>query len=655
MKRILVANRGEIAVRILRTAQDQGYETVALFSDADESSRHVAMADQAVRIGPSAASESYLDAQRILDAAAKTNADAIHPGYGFLSENAEFARRVVAAGLVWIGPAPESMEVMGNKARAKAAVADVNVPLIPGYFGDDQSTVAFAKAADEIGYPVMVKAADGGGGRGMRQVACPDDLADAIARAKSESLQAFGSDELLLEKAVVNARHIEVQIFGDQHGQIVHLGERDCSIQRRHQKVIEEAPSPAVSESLRASMGQAAIAVAEAVNYQNAGTVEFLLSETGDFYFMEMNTRLQVEHPVTEMVTGLDLVAWQLLVAEGRPLPLNQSQITLSGHAIEARLYAETPDNDFLPSIGTIRHWQAPMGDGVRVDDSLQSGTEITPYYDAMIAKLITSGSDREIARRRMARALRNTVVLGVDTNRRFLLDTVANPVFSAGDATTSFIEKFWQPRSDSVSTESAVLAAVVLYLQSHSGDADLSRWSTRPTTCRFSADMAFPLVRVQATDGAVNVIAVTNGEQTCQVRIESCGNRRLRYELDGVLKIAWFSVDDRTVWLQHGSETVSLTDALLAPVESADSQSSGRVVAPMPGSVLSIKVVAGESVRKGDTLLILEAMKMEQSIVSDTDGTITEILVAPGQQMKPHELMMVITPGERPISQPLG
>ncbi len=390
MNKILIANRGEIAVRIIRTAKSLGYATVAVFSDVDEDACHVDLADQAVRLGGPAPGESYLNADRIIAAARQSEADAIHPGYGFLSENAEFARQVMAAGLTWIGPSPEAMEVMGNKAAAKAAVADGDVPLIPGYFGEDQSDKAFAAAAANVGYPVMVKAASGGGGRGMRFVDQADDLQAALSSARSESLKAFRSDELLLEKAIVNPRHIEFQIFADQHGNTVHLGERDCSIQRRHQKVIEETPSPAVSPELRERMGTAAVEVARAVNYTNAGTVEFLLDEDGEFYFIEMNARLQVEHPVTELITGFDLVEWQLQVAEGEPLPVSQDEITLEGHAIEARLYAESPENDFLPSTGTIQHWWPASGDGIRVDHGLKSGQEITPFYDAMIAKVIT-------------------------------------------------------------------------------------------------------------------------------------------------------------------------------------------------------------------------------------------------------------------------
>jgi len=447
--KILIANRGEIACRIIRTVQALGYEAVALFSDADEDAPHVALADLAVRIGPADVGESYVE----------------------------------AAGLTWIGPQPEAIEIMGNKAAAKRAVADSGVPLVPGYAGSEQDDTTFVAAAAEIGYPVMVKAAAGGGGRGMRLVQTAAGLVAGLASARSESLKAFGSDELLLEKAIVNPRHIEFQIFGDQHGNVIHLGERDCSIQRRHQKVVEEAPSPAVSSELRQKMGAAAVAAAQAVNYVGAGTVEFLLDESGDFYFIEMNTRLQVEHPVTELITGLDLVEWQLLVADGQPLPLTQNEVTLTGHAIEVRLYAESPENDFLPSTGTVWLYKAPSGSGIRVDDGLRSGQSITPFYDAMVAKIITSGATRAIAMRRLRRALLQTTVLGVETNRGFLLETVNHPLFVQGQATTAFIDNTWQPnpqpQQQSLSPKMQALAAV--------------RWGTQ--TCDFACDKRRALI----------------------------------------------------------------------------------------------------------------------------------------------------------------
>lgn len=646
MNKILIANRGEIAVRVIRTAQSLGYGTVAVFSDADADAPHVALADQAVRLGPAEAAESYLNTERLLEAARETGADAIHPGYGFLSENADFARLVTNAGLTWIGPPPDAMEVMGNKAAAKAAIADSKVPTIPGYFGEDQSDAAFAKAAEQIGFPVMVKAAAGGGGRGMRLVNKPDDLTAALASARSESLKAFSSDELLLEKAIVNPRHVEFQVFADQHGNTVHLGERDCSIQRRHQKVVEEAPSPAVSPELREKMGQAAVAAAEAVSYTNAGTVEFLLDENDDFYFIEMNTRLQVEHPVTELISGFDLVAWQLQVAEGGRLPATQQDISLQGHAIEVRLYAESPDNDFLPSTGTVLHWNPPTGDGVRVDHGLQSGQQITPFYDAMIAKVITWGDIREIAQRRLSRALLNTEVLGVDTNRRFLRKTIQHPVFVSGEATTAFIEQTASDAPESDNSSLSLLAAAVLYQTSRQQYSEqLTALGSHSTTYRLQADSPDRITQVEATGDRLRI---TCDDCTAEIRVLACEDHRLQFEMNNVRDTAtWAFGADHCLWIQHGEDCASFTDTLLAPADSADGHGSGKIVAPMPGSVLRVDVAAGTVVEKGQPLLVLEAMKMEQTIEADLPGTVSEVLVETGQQVTPRQLIIVIEPAE--------
>ncbi|MGB1253920.1 MAG: acetyl/propionyl/methylcrotonyl-CoA carboxylase subunit alpha [Candidatus Promineifilaceae bacterium] len=642
--KILIANRGEIACRIIRTAQGLGYATVAVFSDADADAPHVQMADQAVRIGPAEVGESYLNAERMLDAARRSAADAIHPGYGFLSENANFAKQVAEAGLTWIGPPPAAIEIMGNKSAAKQAVADSNVPLVPGYAGADQTDAIFVAEADKIGYPVMVKASAGGGGRGMRLVHSADALPNALASARSEALKAFGSDELLLEKAIVNPRHIEFQVFGDQHGNIIHLGERDCSIQRRHQKVVEEAPSPALSAELRAKMGAAAVAAAQAVGYYSAGTVEFLLNEAGDFYFIEMNTRLQVEHPVTELITGLDLVEWMLLVADGQALPLTQEMVSLSGHAIEVRLYAESAENNFLPSTGTVWHYQTPAGDGVRVDDGLRSGMAITPFYDAMVAKLITYGPTRAVAQRRLRRALQQTVVLGVDTNRRFLLDTVTHPIFTAGEATTAFIEQTWRPKPAPPSTMLELLAAVILYQTSaQSGSqASFGNWGRQAATYCFDVEKRARLIYVESGSQG---LCVTLGEQTIDIRVLSCADNRLVYEVDSLRDVATFAFGaDGELWLQAGLETASFEDVLLAVVDSADVMGSGRIVAPMPGAVLRIDVAIGDRVQKGQSLLVLEAMKMEHTISAPFDGLIEQVLIQQGQQMKPREVMIVVS-----------
>jgi geranyl-CoA carboxylase alpha subunit len=411
---ILVANRGEIAVRVIRSAQQQGYRTIAVYSEADEQAPHVALADEAVLIGPAPVKDSYLDAARILQAARKTGAQAIHPGYGFLSENAEFSRACEEAGVVFIGPAPEAIEIMGNKAASKRRMLEADVPCIPGYQSEDQSDEILLAAAKDIGVPIMVKAAAGGGGRGMRLVTDLAELPVALSSARSEAENAFGSGDLILEKAVMQPRHVEIQIFGDSHGNVIHLGERDCSVQRRHQKVVEEAPCPVMTPELREAMGKSAVNAARSINYVGAGTVEFLLDAQSNFYFLEMNTRLQVEHPVTEMVTGQDLVAMQFHVAQGYALPLVQSEVCLNGHAIEVRLYAEDTRNDFLPATGTAHVWSPPVGEGIRVDHGLRQGQEISPFYDPMIAKIIAWGEDRNIARRRLVRALQTTCLSGV-------------------------------------------------------------------------------------------------------------------------------------------------------------------------------------------------------------------------------------------------
>ncbi|MEM8858296.1 MAG: acetyl-CoA carboxylase biotin carboxylase subunit [Chloroflexota bacterium] len=668
INKILIANRGEIAVRIIKTAQSLGYETVAVFSEADADAPHVSMADQAVLIGPAAVGESYLNMERVLAAAQKSGADAIHPGYGFLSENADFADLVIKHGITWIGPSPESMRIMGNKAAAKELLAtqsDVRVPMIPGYSGENQDDETFIKAAEDIGYPIMIKAAAGGGGRGMRLVHKAQALTPELDTARSESLKAFGSDELLIEKAIIEPRHIEVQVFGDQHGNIIHLGERDCSIQRRHQKVFEEAPSPIshLTESkfdgFRKRIGARAGAVARAVNYVGAGTVEFLVDLDGNAYFIEMNTRLQVEHPVTELITGQDLVAWQIAVAEGKPLPLTQDQVALNGHAIEVRLYAEDPDNQFLPSTGPIYYWQPPVGDGVRVDHGLKSGMEITPFYDAMIAKIIAYGETREIAQRRLNRALKNTAVFGLKTNREFLIETNNHPIFSAGEATTKFIEENWNPSEDVASDQMKAIAAVLFNRQLPDRSnillsnqpvspwsstqlvhwsSDSAAWSNRPFTCQLGDD----LITVEQDFDETYHVQVD--EDVLQIKCLEQSPNTLFFEQDGLRSTAVFAFEpDGDLWLQVDGKCHFFSDSLLNPPENADGEGSGRIVAPMPGAVMRLDVNVGDTVIKGQTLLILEAMKMEHAIPAPFDGTVEEILVVEGQQMQPKELMIVV------------
>ena len=482
---ILIANRGEIACRIIRTCRSLGIRAIAVYSEADVQARHVQLADEAVYIGSAPASDSYLSSDKIIAATQQVAADAIHPGFGFLAENADFAQACADAGLIFIGPTAAAMAAMGNKRAAKTLVEAVGVPTIPGYGGADQSNERLRQEVTRIGYPLMVKAAAGGGGKGMRLVSEAAQLDEALVSARREAVQAFGSDELILERAILQPRHIEFQVFGDAQGDVIHLGERECSIQRRHQKVIEETPSPALTDELRQKMGETAVSAAKAINYTNAGTVEFLLDEHGEFYFLEMNTRLQVEHPVTEMVTGIDLVAWQIAIAEGKPLPLTQEQVALRGHAIEARIYAENPANDFLPVTGDILLWQEPAGDGIRVESGLLAQDKVSIHYDPMLAKVVAWGEDRETAVRRLLYALQTTTLFGLITNIPFLQDILRQPAFQSGDLSTDFIDHHlsnWQSPSGDLNT--ALIAASLAQFQQHPQLANNSGyWRNNPNS----------------------------------------------------------------------------------------------------------------------------------------------------------------------------
>ncbi len=484
---VLVANRGEIACRIIRAARAEGLRSVAVFSDADANAPHVRLADVAVRLGPSAPALSYLSIGALIDAAKATGADAVHPGYGFLAENADFAEGCAAAGLVFVGPPPAAIRAMGDKSAAKARMEAAGVPVAPGYHGDDQSLERFRREAERIGYPVMVKAAAGGGGRGMRIVRERADLDAALRACAAEAKSAFGDGRLLIERALLDARHVEVQIFGDMHGRIVPLGERDCSIQRRHQKVIEEAPSPAVSPGLREAMGAAAVKAAAAVGYVGAGTVEFLLDDKGRYYFLEMNTRIQVEHPVTECVTGVDLVRLQLRVAQGEPLPFAQGDVALRGHAIEARLYAEDPAADFLPSIGTLAAWRPASGEGVRIDAGVEAGYAVTPFYDSMLAKVVAHGATREEARGKLVGALKGTFVAGVVTNRDFLLHALERPEFVEGRATTAFVGE--APFAPAKPSRIALALASALIVARGPTPAPTAEWRSAPLRLAFDGE----------------------------------------------------------------------------------------------------------------------------------------------------------------------
>lgn len=657
---VLVANRGEIACRVIRTAKAQGYRTVAVYSDADAKAPHVLMADEAVYIGPSPVNESYLVQENILAAARSSGAEAIHPGYGFLSENAEFAKACGDAGLVFIGPSPDAIHLMGNKAEAKRRMIAAGVPCVPGYEGEDQSDAMLLREGANIELPLMVKAAAGGGGRGMRLVHKAEELANAIKLARAEAASAFGNGDLILEKAIIRPRHVEVQVFGDSHGTIVHLGERDCSVQRRHQKVVEEAPCPVMTEALREEMGAAAVAAAQSINYRGAGTVEFLLDESGKFYFLEMNTRLQVEHPVTELITGLDLVALQLQVAQGEPLGLTQSDITLTGHAIEVRLYTEDPTQDFLPTSGPVDLWSPPGGTGIRVDSGICSGQEISPFYDPMVAKIIASGPTREIARLRLIEALNKTILFGTRNNRDFLVACLKKDCFAAGQATTAFIaEEFSDGEiSDPIPTfaDSAVAAVLELALQHHAlydssviVAPQLRDWSS-----------ASPLVSRKQ---------YVHGEQIHDLAITPLGNTRYRvFDAGNTVVIELHSMADSTahvvideaqhivryhlpevgkLYLSIDGRAATFRDMIRLDGAQDQTGGSGRIVAPMHGLLLEVRVAAGDTVEEGQTLAVLEAMKMHYEIVADAAGVVNDVMAVAGKQVAADDLLIEIEVAE--------
>lgn len=621
--KILIANRGEIACRIQRTAQALGYRTVAVYSDADTDALHVQMADEAVHIGPAPVHQSYLNTEAILAAAQLTGADAIHPGYGFLSENPDFARACLQATLTFIGPSAEAIELMGSKRLSKLAMLDAGVPCIAGYQGSAQDDAILQQEAERIGFPLMIKASAGGGGRGMRLVHQREQLLEQLRTARSEAMNAFGSDELILEQALIDPRHVEVQLFGDRHGNLIYLGERDCSIQRRHQKVIEEAPCPVMTADLRQAMGEAALKAGRAVNYVGAGTVEFLLDRNGQFYFLEMNTRLQVEHPVTEMITGLDLVDWQLQIAAGQPLPLTQSQVTLTGHAMEVRLYAEDPAQGFLPQTGDVLRWEpAP---GVRIDHGLLEGQTVSPFYDPMLGKIIAHGASREEARRKLLRAVEDSVLLGVATNQRLLIDLLKHPDFINGDFSTGLIAEHFSVISQQTATAEQLSLAAALFYQ-HSANQHpqtLARWrntASVPATYRLEVNGQLHSVSVddlQLTTDSRHASLVINGIR-----------RRIAYHLDG-----------NRLWLPG----LTVTDRTQQVASRQADASSGTVQAPMDGAIVDIRVCVGETVSKGQLLLVLEAMKMEHPLKAGIDGTVKEMRVMTGDQVRNRQVLLEI------------
>lgn len=641
MKRLLIANRGEIARRVIRTAHTMGIETVAVFSDPDANALHVREATSAYALGGAASADSYLRVDRLLDAAVATGADAVHPGYGFLSENADFAQAVIDAGLTWVGPPPAAIRALGSKSAAKALALKHGVPCLPGYFGDDQREETFVAEAQRVGFPLMVKAVAGGGGRGMRLVHEAAQLLPALKGARSEALAGFANGDLLIERALLRPRHVEVQVFADALGHCVHLGERDCSVQRRHQKIVEEAPSPAVSPELREQLGRCAVALAQAAGYVGAGTVEFLVegheraAAGPPFFLMEMNTRLQVEHPVTEALTGLDLVEWQLRVARGEPLPLAQGDITFTGHAIEVRLCAE--DEHYTPHTGRVRLFaEPPKVPGLRFDHALETGSEVTPHYDAMLGKLIVHAPTRREAIDRLAHALDQTLVLGLPTNRAFLAACLRHPVFHEGGALIPFLaEEGDTVRAMLLHPPDAVLAGALA--ASFNAQVPASALA-----CPFARPLRW-LHEEQVLDMAVHeqgqgALRVTWGDRTVHARVTPG-----RVVIDGVTWPVTAAALGEGRWqVQAGAHTIALTDLSFTPRERAGGASAARELrAPFNGKLIAVHALPGAHIAKGEPLLVIESMKLEHTLAAPRDVTVEALSVASGQQVAPGQLLI--------------
>ena len=651
--KILIANRGEIACRVIKTARRMGIKTVAVYSEADANARHVRLADEAVLIGPAAARESYLVVDKIIAAAKATGAQAIHPGYGFLSENEDFCHACEREGIVFIGPPVSAIRAMGSKSEAKKLMEAAGVPLTPGYHGDEQAPAYLHEQADAIGYPVLIKAAAGGGGKGMRLVEKSEDFVDLLASCKREAVSSFGDDHVLVEKYIIKPRHIEIQVFGDTHGNVVYLFERDCSVQRRHQKVLEEAPAPGMTPERRAAMGKAAVEAAKAVGYVGAGTVEFIANQDGSFYFMEMNTRLQVEHPVTEMITGLDLVEWQLRVAAGDKLPLAQEQLQIRGHALEARIYAEDPVKGFLPSTGKLVHLAPPAESlHVRVDTGVEEGDEISPHYDPMIAKLIVWDVNRDRALARMLQALADYRVVGVANNIEFLSRLTACPAFATADLDTGLIERekaYLFPEGETVPDDVwrvAALAELVREGQraeeaARSHRDPLSPWHARDgwrMNASAKRELVFRLGELQQTVGVDYLLPgsyrLAVGGRGVEARGELNPRGLLRVEIDGLRMDATVIVaaEKRHVFLQGRTWPLTRVDPLVHTGEGAGAE--GGLLAPMPGKVIALVATEGVRVEKGAPLLILEAMKMEHTITAPAAGTVKAFRFSVGDQV---------------------
>ncbi|HCA5287408.1 TPA: acetyl/propionyl/methylcrotonyl-CoA carboxylase subunit alpha [Acinetobacter nosocomialis] len=640
--KVLIANRGEIAVRVMQTAKAMGYQTVAVYSDADRNARHVQEADEAVYIGASKVSESYLSITKIIDACKKTGADAVHPGYGFLSENTAFAQACIDNQITFIGPTASAIELMGSKRLSKIAMIEAGVPCVPGYEGDRQDLEYLAAQAEQIGFPIMIKASAGGGGRGMRLVQQASELVEALQTARSEAENAFGSGELILEKAVIAPRHVEIQVFGDTHGNYVYLFERDCSIQRRHQKVVEEAPCPVMTPELRQQMGEAAVAAAKACAYVGAGTVEFLLDVSGAFYFLEMNTRLQVEHPVTELITGLDLVEWQLRVANGEHLPLKQQELNFNGHAIEVRLYAEDPRQDFLPQTGKVLRWKPAILPNVRIDHGMLATDEVSPFYDPMVAKVIAYGKTREDAIRLLARAVDDCVLLGVNSNKQFLVNLLRHPVVVTGDTNTAFIQQHFQ---NDPSLHHQVLSLETLTIAA-------ALFSQSKGTAVWQTGLGVPLpLKLQTADQQIQLLlsSVNNTftaqfcDQSVCIDVLERTSEYLVYLIDGIRRRVQYVLDSDQLYLDRDNGNIVIRNVTYAAPEATDVAGDGKIRAPMDGAVVNILVNKGDQVVRGQTLLVLEAMKIQQQIKADVDGVVEDVLGQQGQQVKKRQMLFTI------------
>ena len=657
---ILIANRGEIACRVIRTAKQLGYRTIAVYSEADAGAPHMQLADAAVCIGPGPVGESYLLADNILAAAASSGAEAIHPGYGFLSENAAFAEAVESAGLVFIGPTREAIDVMGNKAESKRRMIDAGVPCVPGYEGLDQTDKTLLAEGNKIDLPLMVKAAAGGGGRGMRLVHDYKELANAIKLARAEAESAFGSGELILEKAIIQPRHVEIQVFADTQGNTIHLGERDCSVQRRHQKVVEEAPCPIMTPELREQMGQSAIDAAKSVNYRGAGTVEFLLDSSGAFYFLEMNTRLQVEHPVTELITGLDLVELQINVAQGQPLGLTQEDIKLKGAAIEVRLYTEDPSQDFLPASGPVDLWQPASGVGVRIDGGISTGQAISPFYDPMVAKVIGYGPDRETARLRLIDALKETVLFGTANNKDFLIQCLEKQRFIDGAATTAFIAEEFNETDLAVaqpSVEDAAAAAVIdlnLEYQRHFARSTLSSHKLKNWTMasglvsrkqyQFGESLYDLSISPLANSPDTYLVSCAQSQQQVEIQLLTLEGQSASLLVNDSTQLATFKLRRQgQLYCSIAGRSAMFKDQIILDGAVDEAVGGGRVVAPMHGLLLEVLVKPGDQVLKGQNLAVLEAMKMHYEIIAEVDGTVEEVTAVAGNQVAADDVLIEI------------